>query len=237
MHARRPGLAHGMVPRMRRRAFHPLDPRSAGARFVLALTAGAVGFAIAAAFTSSLKLRGLVAWDAFAVVATSISLFIIVRSDAAETKRRSNAEDPGRVTLGVLGLVSAAVSLFAALVVMHDVRAMAHADSAIWLGLAIGAIVLSWILTHASYTLRYAHLHYADVKKPPLDFPHAGDEGPTDLDFAYFSFTIGMTFQTSDVAVQSAELRRTVLGHALLSFVYNTTIVGLTVSLVASLVG
>ena len=99
------------------------------------------------------------------------------------------------------------------------------------------AIALSWILTHTSYTLRYAKLYYRDPQRPRdagcLNFPGKGP--PADIDFAYFAFTIGMCFQTSDISVETREMRREVLVHALLSFVYNTMIVALALNLAISL--
>ena len=109
------------------------------------------------------------------------------------------------------------------------------------LALGITAIASSWLLLHTAYTLRYAHLYYC------VD-PDAGDAGgsdthagglafagapPDDLDFAYFAFAIGMAFTTSDTGVTSHRMRREVLVHAVLSFIYYTTIVALAVNLIA----
>lgn len=58
-----------------------------------------------------------------------------------------------------------------------------------------------------------------------------GTERPDDLDFAYYAFTIGMCFQVSDVQISSREIRRATLIHALISFVFNTTILALTVNI------
>ena len=92
------------------------------------------------------------------------------------------------------------------------------------------AVAGSWLLVHTAFTFHYAHLYYReDETLGGLDFP--GGEEPDDLDFAYFAFTIGMTFQTSDVEVSERGLRRTVLRHAMLSFVFNTAILALAVSL------
>ena len=42
-----------------------------------------------------------------------------------------------------------------------------------------------------------------------LDFP--GQRAPDDFDFAYFAFTVGMCFQSSDVVIKSRQIRRAVL--------------------------
>ena len=99
--------------------------------------------------------------------------------------------------------------------------------------LAILSIVCSWGLVHTVFTLRYAHLFYGDdptqTKRPGgLDFPHEPE--PDYLDFAYFSFVIGMTSQVSDVAIGSKPMRRPALVHGVLSFLFNTIIIALTIS-------
>ena len=98
--------------------------------------------------------------------------------------------------------------------------------------LAISAIASAWLLVHTVFTLRYAHLYYGnDIKqrrnRGGLDFPN--DSEPDYLDFAYFSFVIGMTSQVSDVSISSKPMRRTALVHGVLSFGFNAIIIALTV--------
>jgi uncharacterized membrane protein len=94
-------------------------------------------------------------------------------------------------------------------------------------------VVSAWLLMHTAFTLRYAHLYYANADHiGGLDFP--GKELPDDLDFAYFSFTLGMTYQTSDVSISDRSIRRLALGHVLLSFVFNTIILALAINLILS---
>lgn len=99
--------------------------------------------------------------------------------------------------------------------------------------LAAITVASSWLLVHSVFTLRYAHLYYGDDRKQTkhpggLDFPHEPE--PDYLDFAYFSFVIGMTSQVSDVAIGSKQMRRAALAHGVLSFLFNTIIIALTVS-------
>jgi uncharacterized membrane protein len=93
-------------------------------------------------------------------------------------------------------------------------------------------IILSWGVVHTVYMLRYAHLYY----NPPrggIDFN--GDE-PNYLDFAYLAFTLGMTYQVSDTDIQDQTIRRTVLAHTLLSYVFGTVIIAATINIVAGFV-
>ena len=108
------------------------------------------------------------------------------------------------------------------------------------------AIVLSWVLLHAFYGFHYAHLSY-DLTDPGsgkdgvgpqkssrkgLSFP--GDELPDHWDFLYYSFTIAMCYQTSDVTIVSQSMRRVTLFHALLSFLYVTAILGLVINILSN---
>jgi len=108
-------------------------------------------------------------------------------------------------------------------------------DGDLHVALCVATVVISWLLTHTAFTLRYAHLYYRGKASGGLEF--AGGEPPDDLDFAYFAFTIGMCFQVSDTAVASREIRRTVLVQALLSFAYNTVVLALSLNVLAGQLG
>jgi len=107
-----------------------------------------------------------------------------------------------------------------------------------YVSLAVLGILLSWSMVHTTFTFHYAHLYYdddedenSDADAGGLDFPK--DKEPDYLDFAYFSFVIGMTFQVSDVQITRRNLRRHVLIHGLISFALNTFVVALTINLIA----
>lgn len=175
------------------------------------------------------QLRGVVGWDVFSLSLLGLVWTVIGRATCDETKARAASEDPGRTTVWFLALTSSTFSLFAGIFVLRKVRDFGVQGSLCWGALAVLAVVLAWALTHSSYTLRYAHLYYRGESAGGIEFP--GDEPPADIDFAYFAFTIGMCFQVSDVAVSDRQIRRTVLGHSILSFVYNTMVVGLVLNL------
>jgi uncharacterized membrane protein len=107
------------------------------------------------------------------------------------------------------------------------------------IALSLLAIVLSWILLHTFYAFYYAHLYYdVDEGHPErpsrrgLEFPN--NDPPDYWDFLYYSFTIAMCYQTSDVTVMSRSMRRVTLVHAILSFLYVTAILGLVINILSN---
>jgi uncharacterized membrane protein len=95
-----------------------------------------------------------------------------------------------------------------------------------------GAVAVGWLCVHTVYVLRYARLYYASPT-PPIDFNQ--DEDPAFSDFAYFSFNMGMAYQVSDTNLRSSAVRKVVLGHALLAYLYGTIVIAATINLVAGL--
>jgi uncharacterized membrane protein len=166
---------------------------------------------------------------------------IIFTSSSQQTRQRAAVDFPGRTTFGLIRLLVSIAGLVAAVWLLRpEAPGTSTARTVLDLALGIVAIATSWLLLHTAYTMRYAHLYYyadsdgvdnqADTQAGGLAFAGAP---PDDLDFAYFAFTIGMAFQTSDTGVTTRRMRHVVLVHALLSFVYNTTIVALAISLIA----
>lgn len=208
------------APRRRHLFF---DPRRATGRLVLASLFGAA-CAIGVPSPCPLFLRGVVFWDTGSVVLLLLAWNVILRSTPELTKERASAEDPGRSMVWVIAVASSLFSLFAAVFVLRNAHRGPGATQT-WTLLGLAAVVLSWLLTHTSYTLRYAKLYYRTQREDGLEFP--GTPKPSDVDFAYFAFGIGMSFQSGDVAVTSTRIRRTVLGHAMIAFLLNTVIVAL----------
>ena len=112
-------------------------------------------------------------------------------------------------------------------------------DAAFNLAVTVTSILLSWLMVHTTFTFHYAHLYYDDHENDSsrhaegLDFP--SEKMPNYLDFAYFAFVIGMTFQVSDVQITSGKLRRVALFHGLLAFALNTFVVAFTINIIAGL--
>jgi len=154
-----------------------------------------------------------------------------------EIRAVAQRQDVGRTVIFIFVIIVACAALFAVAFLIRSGKPEEQHLS-IHLLLALATIVLSWLLMHAVFGLRYAHRFYddsaidAEKHAGGLKFPE--EDLPDYRDFAYFSFVIGMTCQVSDVDVTSREMRRLALLHGILSFGFNTVILALTINTVSS---
>jgi uncharacterized membrane protein len=224
------------VPAHERRAFTRFDPRSAGGRLVVGTLAG-LGAAFSLPTGTPLSVRLLVGWDGAAAVLLALMGHLLFVADAADTRCRAAAIDPGRRLSWFALALGSAFSLFASVGVLRHVGELAPRFTG-WLTAAcLFGVGLAWLLTHVVFALRYAHLFYRDDDEGVGGLGFPGKSPPDLFDFAYFSFTLGMTFQVSDVVIESQQIRRTALLHAVLSFAYNSAILALVINLVVARLG
>jgi uncharacterized membrane protein len=188
-----------------------------------------------------LAVRAAAAWDAATLALLGLPWWGILRADAAATRRRAAAAAPGRLALLLSAVGTSAVALAAAVALLRAPPGATPLADGLRVGLGLWALSGAWAVLHTAYALHYAHLYYragdasgAGGAPGGLQFPGAP---PAELDFAYFAFTIGMCFQTSDVTIVGGGMRRAALGHAVLAFGFNTVILALAVSLLGPLVG
>lgn len=184
------------------------------------------------------EVRAVAAWDAFAFTSLTLIWTAILTARPDQIRTVARKSDPGRAVTFVLVVLGALASLLAVITLLHAGQRLPQFLRLGYALLALSAVVLAWTLTHTVFTLRYAHHYYGyrgeAADKPCLAFP-AGLTTPDYFDFAYFAFTIGMAVQTADVIIQSRELRRLTLLHAVLSFAFNTAVLALSISAVATL--
>ena len=209
---------------------HPLSPQRATGRFSLSVAVGALAVLLVPG-APAWQLRAMVGWDAAALTLLGLCWQLLYRSDAQTTELRAGDQDPGGFAVFVVAVVASLFSLFASTLVLRLMQG--QTCGSFWLVLALVSVALSWLVTHTAYTLRYAHQYYTGDANGGLSFP--GTETPCDMDFAYYAFTVGMCFQVSDVQITAPNIRRTTLGHALLSFVFNTTILALSLNVMFQL--
>jgi uncharacterized membrane protein len=189
-------------------------------------------------FLSSLPVRlsFVLSWDVGVLVA--ILLLVRIRGVSPDVmKKIAEQQDAGKWMVLFLTLIAASASLIA---IAGEVPRIANAgalEKILRIGLIASTIVLSWAFIHTIFALHYAHDFYSRPKggrHKDLVFP--GEDAPNYMDFVYFSFTIGMTFQVSDVQITDRAFRSLALMHGIISFFYSTVIVALTINLFAGLI-
>jgi len=180
-------------------------------------------------------------WMAFALTTVVLAWVVILTKDPYEVRRDARLQDASATFLFVLVIGAALASLLAVGLLLGLAKGLSPQGLAEHIALSITAVIISWMLVHTVFTLRYAHSFFEDARKVErhaitggLIFP--GKESPVYSDFAYFSFVIGMTCQVSDVQVATSKMRRLALMHGLISFAFNTAILAMFVNIIAGLV-
>jgi uncharacterized membrane protein len=180
--------------------------------------------------------RLLVAWNGGALLFLALVYIWMIRLDADRIRARYREGDATTPVLLLVITIAALASLAAIVALLATVKNVSAAQRTLHVSLATLTVVVSWVIVATMFTLHYANLYYsAKVDNPPLVFPET--PRPVFWDFIYFSFTIAAACQTADVATMNVALRRVVTAQALVSFVFNVSIVGFAVNVSASLLG
>ena len=203
-----------------------LGKRIAPPRFILFVLLFAAGLGIGIPMLG--WGRGtLAAFDVASAVFLLSLTPLLRRGQADQIRQTANANDANRVLLlAITGLTMLVilVAVSAELKGQNDAGAIA---------LVIVTLALAWLFSNVVYALHYAHLYYGDGDDDGeddrgLDFPKCDE--PDYWDFIYFSFTLGMTFQTSDVEMTAQAMRRVAIGHCLAAFVFNLGVLAFTIN-------
>nr|AGU10790.1 Protein of unknown function DUF1345 [uncultured organism] len=174
--------------------------------------------------------RLLTAWDVTVWTYLVTMAVMMLRADHHDIRRAARKQDEkGPVILTALSL-AVMISLVAI------VSQLSQGDAALHYGFVVLTLTGSWFMVGTMFCSHYAHLYYDnETAEPPLGFPDRTLQ-PNYWDFLYFSFTICVAVQTSDVVVRSRSLRKVVLGQSVLCFFYNLAILGLSINIAASLI-
>ena len=194
-------------------------------RFLVFLAVSGTGFGIG--------LNDL-GWARAALVGFDIGALFFLLSCAPLLGRkieamRSAAErnDANRVMLLAVTAIVCATILVA---IGVELRGKGSLDTS-GIGLIIITLLLAWLFSNMTYALHYAHLYYRrDRGKDAAGIAFPSDNNPDYWDFIYFAFTLGMTFQTSDVDITSRHVRRVVIFHCFAAFVFNIGVLAFTIN-------
>jgi uncharacterized membrane protein len=206
-------------------------------RLAIGLLCGLLAWPLLPAAISPLA-RLIVAWD----IGCTVVLASVAQMFGAERLARmaddAAAQQEGEWTIFWFTIGAVTASFAAILGEFAVSKDMAPGSRGLHVALVAATLLLSWLMTHTLFALRYAHEYYSiapggDEIERGLKFP--GDEAPDYLDFFYYAMVLGMTFQVSDVEILSRKLRRLATVHGLLGFLFNTVILALSVNIAASL--
>jgi uncharacterized membrane protein len=199
------------------------------------VTAAVVGLSAGLALAAVVPwyLAALGGWVATALTFLSSVAAIVLGADGPSTERLAMREDVNREVARLLILAASGASLVAVAFALGLAQNAGGAERVLLVTLAAVTVIVSWTVVNTVFTLRYADLYYRSAADS-IDF--GGDtRSPDYRDFAYLAFTIGMTYQVSDTMLRDRGVRRTVLFHALLSYVCGVVIVSAGVNVVAGL--
>lgn len=181
--------------------------------------------------------RAITAWDLGAIALLAmLAVTFATEGDDAAIARNAERQQEGEWTMFAVSLAGVAFSFAALAGELSASKGLPGVAHDLHLVLVATTLLVSWLVTHILFAMRYAHEYYA-VSVPGagvdggLAFP--GNTPPDYWDFVYFAVVLGMTCQVSDVQVTSRKLRRLATAHGLLAFLFNTVVVALTVNIAA----
>jgi uncharacterized membrane protein len=180
--------------------------------------------------------RVLIAWDAGVTLFLTL-IFLWMRALSAQQICSRYIEEDASAPFILVAVTLAALLSLVAIVEPLATLKQAQGSAKVWhFVLAAVTLIDSWLLVPTMFTTHYADTFYsADAKNRPLSFPET--EMPAFVDFAYFSFTIAAACQTADVLTTRGSIRKVVIVHELVSFVFNASILGFAINVTAGLIG
>ena len=180
--------------------------------------------------------RLLVSWDCGVLLFLGLIFVWMMGLTARQICSRYIEEDASAPFILVIVTVAALLSLIAIVEPLATLRHVAGGERLAHFVLAAVTLINSWLLVPTMFTTHYADMFYsADERERPLRFPET--EMPIFWDFAYFSFTIAAACQTADVSTTRGSIRKVVLIHELISFLFNASILGFAINVTAGLIG
>lgn len=194
--------------------------------FMGALIVATIG---AAEFLHGWALGSMAGFDVAAFVFLTSCVPLLGTSEAAKIREHAAQTDANRISLLVITGIVTTVLLIAI-----AAEAVGRNPEPFTKGLIIVTLALAWLFSNTVYALHYAHLAYNRPNVGCLGFEFPRTPHPVYWDFVYFSFTCGMAFATSDVAITETHIRKTVTFHCLAAFAFNIGVLAFTINLLAS---
>jgi len=210
----------------KRRAFGNM---TSAPRFLAFLVVLVIGTWVGTRFLPSFYLGFMAGFDVAAIVFLAACVSLLSTREAAVIRNHAIANDANKTLLLIIaGLV--VTVLFASIAS----ETVGQRPEPLTKSLVIATLVLAWLFSNTLYAIHYAHLAYIkpDAGDAGLQFP--GTRQPVYWDFVYFAYTLGMTFQTSDVTITDERIRRVVTVHCFAAFVFNIGVLAFTINVLGS---
>ena len=211
---------------------------SAPRRLAIVLVIGCLAYLVLEPWVPG-RMRVLIAWNAGALAYLVLAWLAVARANPEMTLVRAQAQDQTGFVMFLLVVTAAATSFVAIGFLSSDLKDLPFWPRTWHLTLSVVALLLSWLLIQTLFAFHYARRYYSrhassTELRRGLKFP--GDKEPDYLDFAYYSFVVGMTSQVSDVAVLTRHMRRLTLVHGVLSFIFNIAILAMSINIIGGLI-
>jgi uncharacterized membrane protein len=198
--------------------------RIAPAHFILFAVVGVIAVLIAGLVLDEWRRAIMVGFDVAALLFLLTVAPLLRTREGASIRAHARENDANRAVLLAITFVVLVV-LFVAIAT----ETLRHSPEPFTKILIVVTLAIAWLFSNTVYALHYAHLAYSDPQKcDGLSFPDTDE--PLYWDFVYFAFTIGMTFQTSDVTISDQSIRRIVALHALAAFAFNIGVLAFTIN-------
>ena len=207
-------------------------------RSVAGLVLAAIAYVASAGHLSE-ETRLLLAWNVATLYLLGMLALIMLHSDATQTYRRSQDEEPRHVGSVVVAVLGSLVGLGGTVAMLDGTKEMSGWGARLHIALSVLTVVTAWLIVHVYFALTYARAYYDETAEgggtfaKGLAFPDA--EMVDYWDFVYYSLTIAMCYQTSDVTVTSPQMRRLTIVHSVLSFFFVMAVLGIAVNIIGTL--
>jgi uncharacterized membrane protein len=190
-------------------------------------------------------LRRLAAWDVFAITYVTMVLYMMARCSPEETRYRAQRHEPSNKLILATTMITGLAAIAAVAEGSMKLQGITTNTLVIHAILSIIGVISSWFFVNINFTIHYARIYYhnkieADDGNPAtfqqgLAFP--GESYIVDYwDFIYYSFTIAMCYQTSDISITSPHMRRLTIGHAIFSFLFVLLLFGMVINIIANVI-
>jgi uncharacterized membrane protein len=180
----------------------------------------------------------LIGWNVGVWTYLLLIFWLMARAAPSQVRAIAAREDETAEVVLAFMCVAALISLVAIVLELAAVKSMFVGSQLAHYSLTGGTLLGSWLLVNVMFTLHYAHMYFtADEACLPMLFPDRVEVKPDYWDFLYFSFTIAVAAQTSDISVMTSEMRKVVVAQSVLSFLFNAAIIGLSINVAAGLIG